>query len=68
LGPPGYEINLLYIACLVVLILGGAGPFSIDALRSRRHQRPLRVAAQPIDPLNHGNNLKVGAGYNVNGD
>ena len=44
LGPPGYEINLLYIACLVVLILGGAGPLSIDALRSRRRQRHLRVA------------------------
>src|SRR5215469_12789288 len=35
-GPPGYEINLLYISCLVALILGGAGPLSIDALRSRR--------------------------------
>ena len=45
LGPPGYEINLLYIACLVVLILGGAGPLSIDALRSRRRRRHLRVAA-----------------------
>jgi putative oxidoreductase len=44
LGPPGYEINLLYIAGLVVLILGGAGPFSIDALRSRRRRRHLRVA------------------------
>ena len=41
LGPPGYEINLLYIACLVVLILGGAGPLSIDALRTRRCQRYL---------------------------
>ena len=28
LGPPGYEINLLYIAGLVALILGGAGPLS----------------------------------------
>jgi putative oxidoreductase len=35
-GPPGYEINLLYIAGLIALILGGAGPLSIDALRSRR--------------------------------
>src|SRR6516162_2828827 len=33
-GPPGYEINLLYVAGLVALILGGAGPLSIDALRS----------------------------------
>ena len=42
LGPPGYEINLLYIACLVALILGGAGPLSIDALRSRGRQRHLQ--------------------------
>src|SRR5262245_65481432 len=45
LGPPGYEINLLYIACLVALILGGAGPLSVDALRSRRRQRHLEVTA-----------------------
>jgi putative oxidoreductase len=43
-GPPGYEINQLYIAGLVALILGGAGPLSIDALRSRRRQRHLGVA------------------------
>jgi putative oxidoreductase len=48
LGPPGYEINLLYIACLVVLILGGAGPLSIDALRSRRGRRHLRVTALTV--------------------
>ena len=46
-GPPGYEINLLYIAGLVALILGGAGPLSIDALRSRRRQRHLGGAAKP---------------------
>ena len=45
LGPPGYEINLLYIAGLVALILGGAGPLSIDALRSRHRQRQLGLAA-----------------------
>src|SRR5262249_45550654 len=45
LGPPGYEINLLYIAGLVALILGGAGPLSIDALRSRQRQRHFDVAA-----------------------
>ena len=48
LGPPGYEINLLYIACLVVLILNGAGPLSIDALGSRRRQRHLRVNALTV--------------------
>lgn len=41
-GPPGYEINLLYIAGLVALILGGAGPLSLDALRSRRRERQLQ--------------------------
>jgi putative oxidoreductase len=31
-GPPGYEINLLYIAGLISLILTGAGVFSVDGL------------------------------------
>jgi putative oxidoreductase len=35
-GPPGYEVNLLYIAGLVSLILGGAGAMSVDRLLSRR--------------------------------
>src|SRR5262245_58493858 len=39
-GPPGYEVNLLYVAGLLALILGGAGPFSIDRLLARREQGP----------------------------
>ena len=35
-GPPGYEVNLLYIAGLVSLILGGAGALSVDRLLSRK--------------------------------
>jgi putative oxidoreductase len=35
-GPPGYETNLLYLACLATLVLGGSGPFAIDGL-IRRH-------------------------------
>ena len=31
-GPVGYEVNLLYLACLAALVLGGAGPFALDAL------------------------------------
>src|SRR6516225_2264807 len=38
-GPPGYEVNLLYIAGLLALILGGAGPFSIDRLLARKRER-----------------------------
>jgi putative oxidoreductase len=39
-GPPGIEVNLLYIAGLMALILEGAGPFSIDRLLARRKQEP----------------------------
>ena len=35
-GPPGYEVNLLYIACLAALVLGGSGPISVDAAIARR--------------------------------
>jgi putative oxidoreductase len=36
-GPPGYEVDLLYLACLVALVLGGSGPMAIDGyLRKKR--------------------------------
>jgi putative oxidoreductase len=35
-GPPGYEINLLYIAGLISLMLTGSGRFSIDALITKK--------------------------------
>jgi putative oxidoreductase len=44
-GPPGYEINLLYIAGLLALILGGAGAFSIDRLLARKTQKPAALAS-----------------------
>jgi putative oxidoreductase len=31
-GPPGYECNLLYLACLMSLVVGGSGPLTIDGL------------------------------------
>ena len=31
-GPVGYEVNLLYLGCLAALVLGGSGPFALDAL------------------------------------
>jgi putative oxidoreductase len=31
-GPPGYECDLLYLACLVALVLGGPGPLAKDGL------------------------------------
>ena len=34
-GPPGYETDLLYVACLAALMFGGSGPFSVDGWLSR---------------------------------
>jgi putative oxidoreductase len=33
-GRPGYEVNLLYLACLATLVLGGSGPWSVDEIRA----------------------------------
>ncbi len=38
-GPIGYELNLLYIAALVALGLGGPGPLSVDRWIERRYRR-----------------------------
>ncbi len=35
-GMPGYEVNLLYLAGLLTLLIGGAGAVSIDAARRGR--------------------------------
>jgi len=34
-GPPGYECDLLYIACIVALVLIGPTPWSVDNYRHR---------------------------------
>ena len=31
-GQPGYETDLLYLACLAALVLGGPGPLAVDGL------------------------------------
>ena len=35
-GPPGYECDLLYLACIAALAIGGSGPLSIDTFRRRQ--------------------------------
>jgi putative oxidoreductase len=35
-GQPGYETDLLYLACLVALVLGGSGPLAVDGWLLRR--------------------------------
>ena len=37
-GPPGYETNLLYLAALATLVLGGPGPFALDEMRRSREE------------------------------
>jgi putative oxidoreductase len=37
-GPPGYECNLLYIACILALALSDPTPWSVDQHRSRAWQ------------------------------
>lgn len=38
-GPIGYEMNLLYIAGLITLAIGGAGMLSVDRYLKARRQR-----------------------------
>lgn len=35
-GPPGYEVDLLYLACLAALVLSGSGPFSLGSFLTKR--------------------------------
>jgi putative oxidoreductase len=47
-GPPGYETDLLYVAALLALSFGGAGPFSLD---TSAHARELISATTEIRPV-----------------
>jgi putative oxidoreductase len=41
-GQPGYECDLLYLAGLAALVLGGSGPWSVDGFIRKRRQATLR--------------------------
>jgi len=45
-GQPGYETDLLYLACLAALVVGGSGPFAFD----RRGKRSAAPASAPHEP------------------
>jgi len=47
-GQPGYETDLLYLACLAALVLGGSGPFAFDSVLLRRLGNKPRGALEPI--------------------
>jgi putative oxidoreductase len=60
-GPPGVEINVLYLGCLIALVLGGPGPLAADSLFRRRtagHVQPTtsikRSAHSPLDSFPTG--------------
>ena len=51
-GPVGYEVILLYVACLVALVMGGPGPVAIDELigkqlEARTHQQDPGSVVRP---------------------
>ena len=50
-GPPGFETDLLYLACLAALVLGGSGPFAIEGLLAKRREitRPSSHATPSVD-------------------
>ena len=45
-GQPGYETDLLYIAALFAMMVGGAGPLAVDRLLIRR-----AIVTQPTDSV-----------------
>ena len=46
-GPVGYEVILLYIACLVALVIGGSGPFAVDGFFRKRFEAQTRTSGIP---------------------
>lgn len=52
-GPPGYETNLLYIAGLATLVVGGSGPFAIDAWLSRLRPKAREPIPAAVPPTQH---------------
>jgi putative oxidoreductase len=41
-GPVGYETNLLYLAALACLVMGGSGRFAVDGFRAKRRKEAAR--------------------------
>ena len=49
-GPPGFECNLLYLACLTALVFAGSGPLGIDDYLRRKSERPVpRVPSEALE-------------------
>jgi putative oxidoreductase len=58
-GKPGYECDLLYLACLAALVLGGSGPLTMEGLLRkfvRRKQARRSIELREIDTTTLGTN------------
>jgi putative oxidoreductase len=56
-GPVGYEVILLYIACLTSLVIGGSGPFAIDEIIRRRIEARTLISRPPASVLRSADRL-----------
>jgi putative oxidoreductase len=54
-GQPGYETDLLYLAGLAALVLGGSGPLALDRFFMRRSSEMRRTRTHS-DPRRPGSN------------
>ena len=43
-GQPGYEADLLYLACLAALVVGGAGPLTVHGMHAKLKARRASIA------------------------
>src|SRR5262252_582722 len=53
-GPPGFETDLLYLACLAALVLGGSGPLAIDGLLTKRRKITCARCKPEVRDMNAG--------------
>ena len=50
-GPVGYEVVLLYVACLAALVIGGSGPVAIDGLIRERLEARTPISRTPASAV-----------------
>lgn len=43
-GPPGYEVDVLYLVCMAAILIVGSGPFAVDTYRVQRSRKALKSA------------------------
>ena len=53
-GPPGFETDLLYLAGLATLVIGGSGPFSVDRFLAGRLSSLDPSAGSPASDARRG--------------